>query len=78
MHHIDEILQIISDVNPGLAPRGEEELVKTCMLDSVDIMSLVMALSEEFDLEITPLDLKEENFHTAEAILALVNRLEEA
>ena len=78
MHTIDEILQIISDVKPGLAPRGDEELVKTGLLDSVDIMSLVMALSEEFDLEITPLDLKEENFHTAEAILALVNRLEEA
>ena len=35
-----------------------------------------MALAEEFDLEISPLDLKEENFHTANAILALVNRLE--
>ena len=78
MHQIDENFQIISDVKPGLAPRGDEELVKTGLLDSVDIMSLVMALSEEFDLEITPLDLKEENFHTAEAILALVNRLEEA
>ena len=40
-------------------------------------MGIVMAISEEFDLEITPLDLKEENFHTAAAMLALVNRLEE-
>lgn len=76
MHTMDKILQILAQVKPGLAPAPDEELVRTGQLDSVDIMSLVMALAEEFDLEISPLDLKEENFHTAEAILALVNRLE--
>ena len=49
--------------------------LRTGVLDSVDIMSVVMALAEEFDLEISPLDLKEENFHSANAILELVNRL---
>lgn len=77
MHSIDEIMKLLAEVKPGLAPAPEAELVKTGLLDSVDIMALVMALGEEFDLEITPLDLKEENFHTAAAILALVNRLEE-
>lgn len=77
MHTMKEILAILAQVKPGLAPAPDEELVRTGQLDSVEIMSLVMALAEEFDLEISPLDLKEENFHTAEAILALVNRLEE-
>ena len=40
-------------------------------------MSLVMALTGEFDIEITPLDLKEENFNTARAIESLVARLQE-
>ena len=77
MHTMEEILASLAQVKPGLAPAPDEELVRTGQLDSVEIMSLVMALAEEFDLEISPLDLKEENFHTAEAILALVNRLEE-
>ena len=77
MHTMEEILAILAQVKPGLAPAPDEELVRTGQLDSVEIMSLVMALAEEFDLEISPLDLKEENFHTAEAILALVSRLEE-
>lgn len=77
MHTMEEILAILAQVKPGLTPAPDEELVRTGQLDSVEIMSLVMALAEEFDLEISPLDLKEENFHTAEAILALVNRLEE-
>ena len=77
MHTMEEILEILAQVKPGLAPAPDEELVRTGQLDSVEIMSLVMALAEEVDLEISPVDLKEENFHTAEAILALVNRLEE-
>ena len=77
MHTIDEILQILDEVKPGLDAGEHDELVKTGLLDSVDIMGIVMAISEEFDLEVTTLDLKEENFHTAAAMLALVNRLEE-
>ena len=76
MHTIDEILSILAEVKPGLTPKHDEELIKSGLLDSVEVMALVMALSEELDIEITPLDLKEDNFHTADAILALVNRLE--
>lgn len=77
MHTIEEIMNILAEVKPGLQVTPDEELVRTGLLDSVDIMSVVMALAEEWDLEISPLDLKEENFHTANAILALVNRLED-
>lgn len=78
MHTIEEIITLLGEVKPGLPTDPDAELVKSGLLDSVEVMALVMALSEEFDLEITPLDLKEENFHTANAILSLVNRLEEA
>ena len=77
MHTIEEIMNILAEVKPGLQVTPDEDLVRTGLLDSVDIMSVVMALAEEWDLEISPLDLKEENFHTANAILALVNRLED-
>lgn len=78
MHDIQEILDLIAQVKPGLDPAPDQELIKSGLLDSVDIMSLVMAMTGEFDIEITPLDLKEENFRTAADILALVERLEEA
>lgn len=75
MHTLDEIMKILAEVKPGIEAEPDTELVRTGVLDSVDIMSVVMALAEEFDLEISPLDLKEENFHTPNAILDLVNRL---
>lgn len=77
MHTIEEILNLLAEVKPGLPADPDAELVRTGLLDSVDIMSVVMALTEELDVEISPLDLKEENFHTANAILDLVNRLED-
>ena len=76
MHDIKEILEILGEVKPGLLPAADEELVRSGKLDSVDIMALVMELSERYDIDITPIDLKEENFATAAAILALVERLE--
>lgn len=77
MHTLDEIMKILAEVRPGIEAEPDTELVRTGVLDSVDIMSVVMALAEEFDLEISPLDLKEENFHTPNAILDLVNRLDD-
>ena len=77
MHTLDEIMKILAEVKPGIEAEPDTELVRTGVLDSVDIMSVVMALAEEFDLEISPLDLKEENFHTPNAILYLVNRLDD-
>ena len=76
MHDIHEILEILGEVKPGLRPAAGEELVRSGKLDSVDIMALVMELGERYDIDITPIDLKEENFATAAAILALVERLE--
>lgn len=77
MHTIDEIIDLIREINPLLNPEPEEELIKSGKLTSVDVMSLVLALNGNFDIEITPLDLKEENFRTPQAILDMVERLEE-
>ncbi|MCI2046145.1 MAG: acyl carrier protein [Faecalibacterium sp.] len=77
MHTVEEIEKIIEEVKPGCQLTPEKELIKSGVLDSVDVMSLAMAIAEELDVEITPLELKEENFRSVEAILALVNRLEE-
>ena len=45
--------------------------------DSLDIVELVMALEEEFDIEIDAKYVIAENFKNKEAIIALVRRLME-
>ena len=53
------------------------DLVGSGVLDSMTIIQLVARLSDEYDIEITPLDLVHENFESAAAIKALVERLED-
>ena len=78
MHTVNEILDLIAEVKPGLRPDPDAELIKSGLLDSVDIMSLVLALDNTFDIEITPMELREENFRSSETILTMVHELEEA
>ena len=45
MSLLETILDLIEEVKPGLRPDPDEELIKSGRLDSVEIMSLVMALT---------------------------------
>ena len=40
-------------------------------------MNLTVELNDEFDIEITPLDILPENFQSIEAMYALITRLQE-
>ena len=46
-------------------------LVSSGILDSLDIMSLIMDLEREFEIEIDPEDVLSENFESVSAITAL-------
>ena len=57
--------------------KEEKALVSDGILDSIDIISLVQELDEEFDITIKPADLIPENFNSVEAISKLVEKLME-
>ena len=53
-------------------------LIDDEVLDSFAILSIVGELEEAFDIEITPVDIVPENFNSAQALWAMVQRLQEA
>ena len=55
----------------------ETALVTNGILDSFSIVNLVAELNDAYDIEITASDLVVENFDSAAAILALVERLQD-
>ena len=63
--------------SPDVDFEKEKALVDDEILDSFDIISLVQELDEEFDITIKPADLIPDNFNSAEAIWALVEKLME-
>lgn len=74
---MEELLEILSEVKPGVDFETEKELVDSGILDSMTIIQLVARLTDEYDIEITPMDLVPENFNSAQAILDMIHRLED-
>lgn len=73
---MEELIAILQGLKPDVDFEKETNLVTGGILDSFDVVSLVMELNNTFDIEITASDMVFENFDTAAAILALVERLQ--
>jgi len=72
---MERLMEILEDLRPDVDFENEKGLIDNCILDSLDIISLVSELSDEFDIQIKPAELVPENFNSREAILAMVERL---
>ena len=72
---MNELMEILEDLRPDVDFENETGLIANGILDSFDIVSLVGQLNETFDIEIKTTDLVPENFNSATAILALVEKL---
>lgn len=74
---MNELMQILEELRPDVDFENETGLIANGILDSFDIVSLVGELNEAFDIEIQPNHLVPENFNSAEAIWALVEKLQD-
>ena len=73
---MDEIIEILSQCRPDVDFRAEKALIDDGILESLDIVMIVGELSEAFGVDITADDLAPENFNSAAAIAALIERLQ--
>lgn len=74
---MDKLLEILNEVNPDVDFENCDTLIDDGILDSFDIVSIVGELNDEFDIEITPVDIIPENFNSAKAMWAMVERLQD-
>ncbi len=68
----EKILTILGEISPGVDFEGEMALVDDELIDSLDMVSLVSALMDEFAIELSVDDLIPENFNSVGAIDRLV------
>ena len=73
---MDELLEILNDLHSDVDYENEEHLIDNSILDSLDIVTLITEISERFDVTITARDIVPENFNSAKAIYALIEKLE--
>lgn len=75
--YMEDLLRILNEVKPGVDFTKEDDLIESGILDSLSIIQLVTKISDEFDVEITPVDLVPENFKSAETIYEMIKNAED-
>lgn len=74
---MDELLKLLKNIKPQIDFEADNHLIDNEELDSFDIVSIVAAINDEFDVQIGAGDIIPENFNSANAMYKLIGRLEE-
>lgn len=72
-----DLLEILTGLHPEVDFESETELIDRGILDSFDIVTLIAEISDNFDVTISAEMIKPENFNSAKALYALIQKLEE-
>ncbi len=67
-----KIINILNEIRPEFDFSKEANFIEQGMLDSFDIVSLVVALDKEFNVSIDGLDILPENFSSVDKIAELL------
>ena len=70
----EKILEILTELCPGVDFEHETALIDDGLVDSLDIVSIVTELMDTFDVEINVEDLQPENFNSVDAMVELIER----
>ena len=74
---MEALLNILSELHPEVNFETETGLIDNKILDSFDVVTIVAEIDGEFDVQIPAVELTPENFNSAQALYALVERLME-
>ena len=73
---MEKLLKILKSIRPDVDFANEKKLIDDGVLDSFDIISIVGELNDAYDIEIDVDDLEPANFNTVEAMLELIEKLQ--
>ncbi len=71
---MEELLEILKELHPEVDYETCDTLIDDKILDSFDIVSLITEISDSFDVRIPASEIIPENFNSAEAIWALIEK----
>ncbi len=73
---MEELLEILNELHPDVDFESCTTLIDDKVLDSFDIVTLVAEIDDKFSVAIPAGELVPENFNSAQAIYALIEKLE--
>jgi len=75
---MEQLLDILKELHADVDFETEEGLVDEGILDSLDIVTLITEINDAFDISIPAEEIIPDNFNSAAAIWALIEKLDEA
>ena len=73
---MEKLLNILEELHPEVDFGTQEHLIDDMILDSFDIVTLISEIHEVFDVTIDAKWIKPENFNSAKALYALLQKIE--
>ena len=70
----EQIIEILTEICPGVDFEQETALIDDGLIDSLDIVAVVTDLMDTFDVQLGVDDLTPENFNSVDAICQLIER----
>lgn len=75
---MEKLIEILNELHDDVDFEKENSLIDDGILDSLDIVTLITEINDTFDVSIPAEEIVPENFNSATAIMALINKLDEA
>lgn len=72
---MERLIEILEGIKPGVEFTADTRLIDDKIFDSLGIISLVAELSNEFDIEISPIEIVPENFQTVQTLNDMIEDL---
>ncbi|SDZ10243.1 Phosphopantetheine attachment site [Proteiniborus ethanoligenes] len=72
---METLLEILEELHPDVDFENCDTLIDSNILDSFDIIAIISEINSEFDVAIPAEEIIPENFNSAKALYALIERL---
>lgn len=74
---MEELIEILKEIKGDIDFENRTDLIDGELLTSFDILHIISALNDEYDISIPPSEIIPDNFNSAAALYAMVKRLQE-
>ncbi|MBE5859127.1 MAG: acyl carrier protein [Butyrivibrio sp.] len=74
---MEELIELLSEIKDDVDFETETALIDDGILDSFDILQIISALNDEYDISIPASEIVPDNFNSAKSLYDMVVRLQE-
>lgn len=72
---MNELLALLQSIKPDVDFSKEKHLIDDGVLDSMDIVAIIAAINEEYDVQFPVMEIQPERFNTIEGIYEVIEEL---